>query len=1000
MLSNPSAEQKGTEQAPASAAGPCHPAPHSPLYQEQLAIGCKETHREEFESGDKPQSSDFGKEGKLRDPRWTSPLSPSAGPSGEQLGVLERFLVSHHNEMKRLLTDTFGPLAQRLEAMEKRMDQLCSQSSAHTRSLAQLHSKVGQLGRDISFGCPNTPSVSSACSFGSNGEVAKDNKDILSNVCLSRPQSLYRSLSCEPKKDPICSWTMSTPFRSSQSPTRKPEDLSCEGQKFNASGSLSCEILKTSPLRQTDNSLQGKYSPVSDFEDLEMEVDAEKDRVALLVDTVISSSDDNDSQGPSCKQEVLSSDAENEESSPVEEDTLINQRLHVQKPLKLPYVKILKLSPPKSNSDPLYFLSKPKNSATSGKTVTLGNSTKVKDEHIQQQSLSEISFSFPIKPLVAQSNHDEPKLSSDPFQNHSKKEGEIWDKFKINGSFHSTTTSLSTSDFDHVPMSQQGRNELTGTNAGASEEGTKLDRKAQRIDCQFSSTKDRPLKSPSQESDMSVQPYCELTLSNHLVKDVGERKSFGSLLTFQACTSSHLSAPRNGSSKSVLDSSTNKLLTQLSDTALRLVGSCTSNDLNRWTGYSRAGSKLKHCGGKKQHLSGFPTLKAGETLSFIEQGAEIFNHRQPILDDFILPLSSQLTGMLACPSNDLPVNLDKGSACCPSLSQLFRPTTPPLSALSKWSFSGAGVSTVLALSSPTSFRKWFRHRRLNFPLTQLSHSGIHMVVSQILGRCRCHPFRPLVDFTAPPGIDNDHHYTRRSSQEVTRNRKRASARKAVCLLSKIHLTPERILDHPSRHSISPKSARLDVSSTESVPTFAIVSANVKYPGLHNRGVSREMNQVELYEANAEAQGGQRSKRVSQIRIRKTVPKPDNNLTPMGLPKPKRLKKKEFSLEEIYTNKNYKSPIPNRSLETIFEEPKEKNGSLVCIGHQKRKRVLDFPDFTQPRKRKAKTNLGPLRVKGPRGRPRRGRQDDADLDIMLIERLTELEDYFTSQGLEV
>lgn len=1000
MLSNPSAEQKGTEQAPASAAGPCHPAPHSPLYQEQLAIGCKETHREEFESGDKPQSSDFGKEGKLRDPRWTSPLSPSAGPSGEQLGVLERFLVSHHNEMKRLLTDTFGPLAQRLEAMEKRMDQLCSQSSAHTRSLAQLHSKVGQLGRDISFGCPNTPSVSSACSFGSNGEVAKDNKDILSNVCLSRPQSLYRSLSCEPKKDPICSWTMSTPSRSSQSPTRKPEDLSCEGQKFNASGSLSCEILKTSPLRQTDNSLQGKYSPVSDFEDLEMEVDAEKDRVALLVDTVISSSDDNDSQGPSCKQEVLSSDAENEESSPVEEDTLINQRLHVQKPLKLPYVKILKLSPPKSNSDPLYFLSKPKNSATSGKTVTLGNSTKVKDEHIQQQSLSEISFSFPIKPLVAQSNHDEPKLSSDPFQNHSKKEGEIWDKFKINGSFHSTTTSLSTSDFDHVPMSQQGRNELTGTNAGASEESTKLDRKAQRIDCQFSSTKDRPLKSPSQESDMSVQPYCELTLSNHLVKDVGERKSFGSLLTFQACTSSHLSAPRNGSSKSVLDSSTNKLLTQLSDTALRLVGSCTSNDLNRWTGYSRAGSKLKHCGGKKQHLSGFPTLKAGETLSFLEQGAEIFNHRQPIIDDFILPLSPQLTGMLACPSNDLPVNLDKGSACCPSLSQLFRPTTPPLSALSKWSFSGAGVSTVLALSSPTSFRKWFRHRRLNFPLTQLSHSGIHMVVSQILGRCRCHPFRPLVDFTAPPGIDNDHHYTRRSSQEVTRNRKRASARKAVCLLSKIHLTPERILDHPSRHSISPKSARLDVSSTESVPTFAIVSANVKYPGLHNRGVSREMNQVELYEANAEAQGGQRSKRVSQIRIRKTVPKPDNNLTPMGLPKPKRLKKKEFSLEEIYTNKNYKSPIPNRSLETIFEEPKEKNGSLVCIGHQKRKRVLDFPDFTQPRKRKAKTNLGPLRVKGPRGRPRRGRQDDADLDIMLIERLTELEDYFTSQGLEV
>ncbi|KAI5615684.1 hypothetical protein C0J50_0365, partial [Silurus asotus] len=140
---------------------------------------------------------------------------------------------------------------------------------------------------------------------------------------------------------------------------------------------------------------------------------------------------------------------------------------------------------------------------------------------------------------------------------------------------------------------------------------------------------------------------------------------------------------------------------------------------------------------------------------------------------------------------------------------------------------------------------------------------------------------------------------------------------------------------------------------------------------------------------------QRSKRVSQIRIRKTVPKPDKNLTPMGLPKPKRLKKKEFSLEEIYTNKNYKSPTPNRSLETIFEEPKEKNGTLVCIGNQKRKRVLDFPDFTLPRKRKAKANLGSLRTKGSR----RAKNKDADLNFMLIQRLSELEDYFSRQGLE-
>lgn len=41
----------------------------------------------------------------------------------------------------------------------------------------------------------------------------------------------------------------------------------------------------------------------------------------------------------------------------------------------------------------------------------------------------------------------------------------------------------------------------------------------------------------------------------------------------------------------------------------------------------------------------------------------------------------------------------------------------------------------------------------------------------------------------------------------------------------------------------------------------------------------------------------------------------------------------------------------RSLETIFEEPREKNGALLLIGQQRRRRLLLFPDFTLPRKRK-------------------------------------------------
>ncbi|KAK1787942.1 hypothetical protein P4O66_016429 [Electrophorus voltai] len=247
-------------------------------------------------------------------------------------------------------------------------------------------------------------------------------------------------------------------------------------------------------------------------------------------------------------------------------------------------------------------------------------------------------------------------------------------------------------------------------------------------------------------------------------------------------------------------------------------------------------------------------------------------------------------------------------------------------------------------------------------------------------------------------------YTRQSNQEASPIRKSLSAWKSPpCLsthqLTKAHLSPERNSDHLAHLGSSAKAVRVHGSPADPVLNFAMVDGNVNYHCLPIRSSSQESKQVGLFGDDSSAQPGQQSKKVSQIRIRKTVPKPDNNLTPMGLPKPKRLKKKEFSLEEIYTNKNYKSPVPNRSLETIFEEPKEKNGALVCIGHQKRKRVLDFPDFTLPRKRKAKANVGSLRIKRPRSRAHRGKNNDLDLDVMLTEKLSELEDYFSHQGLE-
>ncbi|XP_075071447.1 protein PRR14L [Mixophyes fleayi] len=134
-------------------------------------------------------------------------------------------------------------------------------------------------------------------------------------------------------------------------------------------------------------------------------------------------------------------------------------------------------------------------------------------------------------------------------------------------------------------------------------------------------------------------------------------------------------------------------------------------------------------------------------------------------------------------------------------------------------------------------------------------------------------------------------------------------------------------------------------------------------------------------------------RVSQIRIRKTVPKPDPNLTPMGLPKPKRLNKKEFSLEDIYTNKNYKSPPPARSLETIFEEPKEKNGILVSVSQQKRKRILEFRDCTVPRLRRAK---GKVKVVTSCKRGRKAAMQGVQLDALLLQKLMDLENYLLEE----
>lgn len=150
------------------------------------------------------------------------------------------------------------------------------------------------------------------------------------------------------------------------------------------------------------------------------------------------------------------------------------------------------------------------------------------------------------------------------------------------------------------------------------------------------------------------------------------------------------------------------------------------------------------------------------------------------------------------------------------------------------------------------------------------------------------------------------------------------------------------------------------------------------------------------------------RKVSSIRIRKTLPKPQYNLTPMGLPKAVRIKKKVFSVEEIYTNKNFSKP-PEGRLETIFEVPlSRRDGSQSLMGSKRAKRFVKFPELGVTRKprrplvggaggggaqRKAAGNSGT-------GRTRRGREEEAlhlqDSDSLLCSKLNELDEWMETE----
>ncbi|XP_058473688.1 uncharacterized protein wu:fi75a02 isoform X2 [Solea solea] len=284
-------------------------------------------------------------------------------------------------------------------------------------------------------------------------------------------------------------------------------------------------------------------------------------------------------------------------------------------------------------------------------------------------------------------------------------------------------------------------------------------------------------------------------------------------------------------------------------------------------------------------------------------------------------------------------------------------------------------------SNPPAFSLWLNSSSSSpfscrpASILRLSTDSVQTFVNLARNRACGSPLRPLKDWTAPPSLSGDHCYVQTPTQSSTLSTRRQQKQRA-----------NRSLHLPRRRPLA-------------LPPCSANGLSTPFPAGQSAAGSGFLS------TNGEVELG---KRVSQIRIRRASPK-ETLLTPMGLPKVKRLKKKEFSLEEIYTNKNFNHhPTTNRSLETIFEEPREKDGALLLIGQQRRRRLLLFPDFTQPRKRKRAQGAGLPIATLPRKRAAARRhchsggssEDDLDLDVMLVERLSALEHFLTQQGLDV
>ncbi|KAM6247284.1 protein PRR14L isoform 2-T2 [Porphyrio hochstetteri] len=322
-----------------------------------------------------------------------------------------------------------------------------------------------------------------------------------------------------------------------------------------------------------------------------------------------------------------------------------------------------------------------------------------------------------------------------------------------------------------------------------------------------------------------------------------------------------------------------------------------------------------------------------------------------------------------------------------------------------------GLHTVLALSSPGCYRIWTRRRNLTSHIPTIQRLLISQFAQGLKGAR--YPTSVSDDLVSSLpyslgrvlSIWSQHGPSARPSEITPLHSSYCKWQPSVGIENSYTMLPHLPVQSMEALQTAGHEIRLEASFPLLLPKSCslpkllpsprrLSASELQVPALDEADASvpvclRSQDDKELKKTEPE----KRPKKVSQIRIRKTVPKPDHNLTPMGLPKPKRLKKKEFSLEEIYTNKNYKSPPPARSLETIFEEPKEKNGRLISVSQQKRKRILEFQDFTLPRKRKTR---GKIKAVGSFTRAKKAALESAELDVLLSQKLMDLETFFAGE----